>query len=581
MKKIIIGSLILVLALFLLVGCTDISGSAKAGNFGNSAKDKAALEYFGEKYGDLTEKGSAPRILEPLVTTSIVDYIPADIVSKYSKDVKKFYVWFVYDNFNDGDTIEIKWTYNDTGDTIYTFSSKTGSDLGRGSFVLEQPDGGWPLGSYSVTLKGRGVTETVDFEVIDGATVSEDITFDSAKNNDTTDDTTDDSTTTAPATTAEATSDSMIFDTTDAYIGACSLTDTSNWTLESALDISLLQIWYNWSAGESTITFTLTKDGANFASGTMARADCDPYQGNWCNGNYVINKDFPAGSYELKVSSKKMCLKPGFTGAVRLYGKTISGNAQSSTEPATTAEATSDSMIFDTTDAYIGACSLTDTAEWTLDETLQISLIQSWYNWSAGESTITFTLTKDGANFASGTMARADCDPYQSNWCNGNYSTNKEFSPGKYVLKVSSAKMCLKPGYTGAVRLYGTRSGSTAGTSGSATAEVGTTTASGFTIQTTNCSFEGDWSSNWGAMSFTQIGSVVTAEYTHDQGKINAVLNNNVLIGTWSEYPSYAPPGDAGDAELLLSSDCKSFTGNWRYGSSGNWAGDWTGTKIN
>jgi hypothetical protein len=88
----------------------------------------------------------------------------------------------------------------------------------------------------------------------------------------------------------------------------------------------------------------------------------------------------------------------------------------------------------------------------------------------------------------------------------------------------------------------------------------------------------GKWDTNWGEMIFQQTDSTATATYTHDQGRIQGTVSGNKLVGTWSEAPSYSPPNDAGDVELNLSDDCNSFSGKWRYGSSGTW-GDWTGTR--
>lgn len=88
----------------------------------------------------------------------------------------------------------------------------------------------------------------------------------------------------------------------------------------------------------------------------------------------------------------------------------------------------------------------------------------------------------------------------------------------------------------------------------------------------------GEWDSNWGEMVFQQTGNTVTATYTYDQGRIQGIVSGNKLTGTWSEAPSYSPPRDAGDVELTLSDDCNSFSGKWRYGSSGDW-GDWTGRR--
>jgi|WetSurMetagenome_2_1015567.scaffolds.fasta_scaffold163349_2 hypothetical protein len=99
------------------------------------------------------------------------------------------------------------------------------------------------------------------------------------------------------------------------------------------------------------------------------------------------------------------------------------------------------------------------------------------------------------------------------------------------------------------------------------------------------CTWEGTWQTNFGKMNLNQIGDTeskkVSGTYTHDQGKIVGTVSGNKLIGTWSEAPTYSPAhNDAGDVELILSNDCKSFKGNFRYGSEGGWSGGWTGTKA-
>lgn len=94
------------------------------------------------------------------------------------------------------------------------------------------------------------------------------------------------------------------------------------------------------------------------------------------------------------------------------------------------------------------------------------------------------------------------------------------------------------------------------------------------------CSWSGAWSTNWGDMFLHQSGYEVSGNYTHKQGKIVGAVSGNKLIGTWSQAPSYSSRQDAGDVELTLSDDCKSFNGNWRYGSEGGWSGDWTGTRA-
>ncbi len=91
-------------------------------------------------------------------------------------------------------------------------------------------------------------------------------------------------------------------------------------------------------------------------------------------------------------------------------------------------------------------------------------------------------------------------------------------------------------------------------------------------------SWQGEWDTNWGKMVLVQNGPNITGTYTYDNGKITGKVSGNTMIGTWAEAPSYAPPSDAGDIEFTMSSDGKSFSGKWRYGSEGNW-GNWEGGK--
>lgn len=91
----------------------------------------------------------------------------------------------------------------------------------------------------------------------------------------------------------------------------------------------------------------------------------------------------------------------------------------------------------------------------------------------------------------------------------------------------------------------------------------------------------GVWESGqWGTMELMQSGNTVTGVYEWDDGKIEGTVSSNMLRGTWSESPTYAPQNDAGDFEFTLSADGNSFTGHWRYGSESDWEGDWTAEKI-
>jgi hypothetical protein len=89
----------------------------------------------------------------------------------------------------------------------------------------------------------------------------------------------------------------------------------------------------------------------------------------------------------------------------------------------------------------------------------------------------------------------------------------------------------------------------------------------------------GSWlCGQWGRLTLTQSGDQVTGSYTYENGKLTGYATGNTLVGTWSEAPTYNPPDDAGDVQFTLSTDGNSFSGHWRYGSSGDWK-PWNGNK--
>jgi pimeloyl-ACP methyl ester carboxylesterase len=89
---------------------------------------------------------------------------------------------------------------------------------------------------------------------------------------------------------------------------------------------------------------------------------------------------------------------------------------------------------------------------------------------------------------------------------------------------------------------------------------------------TISCNWTGAWQTSWGEMVLSQTWNQVNGTYPHDSGRITGTVSGSDLTGTWSEGPSYSPPNDAGDMQLTIAADCNSFTGIWRYGSSGGWS---------
>jgi hypothetical protein len=93
------------------------------------------------------------------------------------------------------------------------------------------------------------------------------------------------------------------------------------------------------------------------------------------------------------------------------------------------------------------------------------------------------------------------------------------------------------------------------------------------------CKWTGTWDTTYGAMELVQKGSNVTGTYESDGGKIKGSVAGKVFTGIWSEQPDYKAPDNAGDMKFTMASDCQSFTGQWRYGTEGDYS-DWEGTRT-
>jgi hypothetical protein len=100
------------------------------------------------------------------------------------------------------------------------------------------------------------------------------------------------------------------------------------------------------------------------------------------------------------------------------------------------------------------------------------------------------------------------------------------------------------------------------------------------TIANDECRWAGTWSTSYGTMRLTQSDDTVSGDYEHDQGQIRGMVSGRVLSGTWTEVPSRQPPSDAGEIEFTMADDCQSFTGRWRYDSSGELQPGWDGQLV-
>jgi len=134
--------------------------------------------------------------------------------------------------------------------------------------------------------------------------------------------------------------DTLVFDSTDNYLGACQLTDKSEWTLTNDINVTTFQVWYNWNQGEVSIPVKLYKDGVIFAEFNAGRNGCDPYQRQWCNADFAINKVLPKGKYTTQIPNARQCLKPNGTGAIRLYSSETIAQVESLVAPIATPSST-------------------------------------------------------------------------------------------------------------------------------------------------------------------------------------------------------------------------------------------------
>lgn len=169
------GAMILAVALLIAFvwasGCANISfGDVKA-TFGSKPEQQKLIDCFVKKYGDPRTNSGPPRLLELLVTTKVVDDMPADKVLTFNKGTNKIYFWVFYDNFAAGDPMDMKFMYLSTGETVASSTQKAGGDFGAASGAIEKPQGDWPVGKYSITISGKGASQTVTFEIAGGQPV--------------------------------------------------------------------------------------------------------------------------------------------------------------------------------------------------------------------------------------------------------------------------------------------------------------------------------------------------------------------------------------------------------------------------
>ena len=102
----------------------------------------------------------------------------------------------------------------------------------------------------------------------------------------------------------------------------------------------------------------------------------------------------------------------------------------------------------------------------------------------------------------------------------------------------------------------------------------------GIRAVSTQSNIAGSWETNFGHMVIEVKDGRVTGTYTKDKGVIKGRIEGSKITGKWSEAPTYRGPQNAGDFELVLDADGRSFQGHYRHEGSTKWAGPWDGKRL-
>jgi hypothetical protein len=113
------------------------------------------------------------------------------------------------------------------------------------------------------------------------------------------------------------------------------------------------------------------------------------------------------------------------------------------------------SLIYDTFNE--NECQHTNSTNFTLEASTNITNITLWYHWSTYETEIPYSILQNNTIIIYGTMVREHCDPIESAWCNAITQLNQTFQSGTYQLRVPNKQIGMnsKSNYNGFIKIYG------------------------------------------------------------------------------------------------------------------------------
>ena len=169
-REIWVGIIVILIAIVFTSGCANVAfGNVQASNFGTSPEQQKVLDCYISTYGDPKGSGN-PQLNELMVTSNVVNDLPQDKVTAFSKNTEKIYFWVIYAHFTKGDTLTMKLDYAPNSHTVVTTEQPATGQYGAASGSIEKPKSGdWPTGTYALTVSGRGISQIVYFDIINGA----------------------------------------------------------------------------------------------------------------------------------------------------------------------------------------------------------------------------------------------------------------------------------------------------------------------------------------------------------------------------------------------------------------------------
>lgn len=102
----------------------------------------------------------------------------------------------------------------------------------------------------------------------------------------------------------------------------CNVTDVAGFNVPGPTLVQRIDIWFRWRANETTIGYTVSRNGEVIATGDLSRAECDPHQAAWCVARVEPNAQLEAGTYVFRTSRPDICQNAGSAGVgfIRAFG---------------------------------------------------------------------------------------------------------------------------------------------------------------------------------------------------------------------------------------------------------------------